>query len=365
MKLRILFVDDEPAVLEALSRVLRRQRSAWVVDLAPNWQIARAVMQETPPDVVVTNLYGPGGDGLSFLDEVRASTSAVRVLLTGECVRKDGIRAAGIVHQVLTKPCSASELIATLERIHTYLQLIPDGPDRQALAKLSALPLNVHRHRELLSALDDPEASLTEISQHVSRDVGLCSKVLQLANSSFFGGRTVTPSPVRAIGRIGLENLRSVLLADTLLEFFRYEVRSDFSFDAFHAHSVLTARIAAELFGKDEGREDLLLAALVHDIGKLALASVGRALWEPHHAEVGAFLLGSWGLPATVVLGVESHHRPHEGLPRAVHIASAIAHFLHSGDDLVLHLSPEFLENGRPGGEFSGWLARARTVVAG
>jgi HD-like signal output (HDOD) protein len=121
------------------------------------------------------------------------------------------------------------------------------------------------------------------------------------------------------------------------------------------AHSQLTAKIAMRLPAAPHTRDLAVMAALVHDVGKLVLATRSprhfvRALAEATreqvplfaaekqlmgvtHAEVGAYLLGIWGLPSPVVEAVAHHHDPDASLlndsldaPGIVHIANILAH---------------------------------------
>jgi putative nucleotidyltransferase with HDIG domain len=118
-------------------------------------------------------------------------------------------------------------------------------------------------------------------------------------------------------------------------------------------HSQLTAKIAASLLPPSPGRDAATIAGLLHDVGKLILATrsphqfaraiqgarvdklplyvVEQKLMGVSHAEVGAYLLGLWGLPAPVVEAVAHHHAPGK-IPSsaldavgAVHIANVLA----------------------------------------
>ena len=62
---QILFVDDEPKLLEALRRMLRRLRHEWDMEFVDGGQKALERLAETPFDVVVTDMRMPGMDGAS------------------------------------------------------------------------------------------------------------------------------------------------------------------------------------------------------------------------------------------------------------------------------------------------------------
>ncbi len=60
---RVLFVDDEPRILEGLRRMLRPQRHEWEMAFAPGGEAALAMMEASPFDVIVSDMRMPGIDG--------------------------------------------------------------------------------------------------------------------------------------------------------------------------------------------------------------------------------------------------------------------------------------------------------------
>jgi putative nucleotidyltransferase with HDIG domain len=125
-----------------------------------------------------------------------------------------------------------------------------------------------------------------------------------------------------------------------------------FSVEALQKHSLLTARVAKKATGLSPKADEVFAAAIVHDIGKMLLACgfpdrfaevvrLARERAEPMHvvepeifgathAEVGAFLLGMWGLPFAMVEAVAYHHHPElvtagdREVLIAVHLAEAL-----------------------------------------
>jgi len=111
---RILFVDYGPALLAGLQNVLHKDRRRWEMKFALGGQEALAALDATEFDCVVTDLRMPIVDGAAVLDAVRREHPMTRcVLLSGS----DSVQVAGDVDETLVKPCSASMLRATLERM--------------------------------------------------------------------------------------------------------------------------------------------------------------------------------------------------------------------------------------------------------
>jgi DNA-binding NtrC family response regulator len=113
---RILLVDDEPFLLEALSMLLRRQRPEWSLRLAAGSAEALDALAEEPADVVVSDLGMPGMDGAALLEHVsQAHPQAGRVLLSGLSAAEMRARGA-IAHVRLQKPCDTAKLCAAIEQ---------------------------------------------------------------------------------------------------------------------------------------------------------------------------------------------------------------------------------------------------------
>ena len=72
---RVLFVDDEPRILEGLRRMLRPQRHEWEMAFAPGGEAALAMMEASPFDVIVSDMRMPGMDGATLLCRVREHVS--------------------------------------------------------------------------------------------------------------------------------------------------------------------------------------------------------------------------------------------------------------------------------------------------
>ncbi len=113
---RILLVDDEPFILEALALLLRRQRPDWVVRLARGSQEALDALVAGPADVIVTDLGMPGMDGAALLERVSKTHPRVaRVLLSGLGAAE--LEAQGThAHVRLQKPCDTPTLCAAIEQ---------------------------------------------------------------------------------------------------------------------------------------------------------------------------------------------------------------------------------------------------------
>jgi YesN/AraC family two-component response regulator len=123
--IRLLIVDDEPAVLSALRRAMRRHFGAALeVETCSDPTLALAKLRDSRFDIVMSDLSMPGIDGLAFLNLASAiAPQAVRIVLTGSAdfaAAQRAINEAG-VFRFLTKPWSDAELrshlLAAIERV--------------------------------------------------------------------------------------------------------------------------------------------------------------------------------------------------------------------------------------------------------
>jgi putative nucleotidyltransferase with HDIG domain len=190
----------------------------------------------------------------------------------------------------------------------------------------------------------------------MSRDISMTAKLLQLVNSAFFGLRRHVSSPGEAVKLLGLDTMKALVLSVQIFSHFDHQQKGAFSLDVLWQHSLATStcakRIAQEQQSDKHVVDHAFMAGLLHDVGKLVLAAnlpelysaalvqaqtQGTTMWEAErallgttHAEVGAYLLGLWGLPDPIVEALAFHHCP-SACPdqrfsplTAVHIANAL-----------------------------------------
>jgi response regulator RpfG family c-di-GMP phosphodiesterase len=122
---KILFVDDEPNILQAYSRTLRRDfEIKTATSGAEGLEIASS---EGPFAVVVSDMRMPEMDGVEFLSRMkRQAPLTVRVMLTGNADQQTAIDAVnkGDVYRFLNKPCQPDKMAETLNTAVEYFQLI-------------------------------------------------------------------------------------------------------------------------------------------------------------------------------------------------------------------------------------------------
>ena len=355
-KQRILFVDDDPSVLEGLQRMLRPLRHEWDMLFCPSGEKALQVLESKPFDVIVSDMRMPGMDGAQLLQEVKNRyPTVVRIILSGHSDKTMILNSVRTAHQYLSKPCDPKTLKTTVSRACALQSLSKNMEIRALITTTGAVPALPSLYAELMEEINSPEFSLKRIAAVISQDVGMTAKILQLVNSAFFGLPRKISSPEEAVNYLGVETIKSLTLTIQVFSQFKIDLPL-FSHEALLAHCLETGTLArriAEAGGLDKETADItFLASMLHDVGKLILAvniperfteCLGQAKkgnkrqdvvemehFGSSHAEVGAYLLGLWGLPDLLVEAVAFHHRPSDCPAQSfntltvVHVADAL-----------------------------------------
>jgi len=355
MSKRILFVDDEPLVLAGLERSLHSMRKDWEMMFVSSGAEALEAMGHQSFDIIVTDMRMPGMDGAQLLEEVKKrSPQSLRMILSGQSDRETILRSVNPTHQYLSKPCEGDELKRRLMRAFALKDLLENPDVKGLVSKLDALPSLPSLYLELTEELQQPEPSLAKVAKLISADIAMTAKVLQLVNSAFFGLRCQVSKAYHAVELLGTDIVRALVLSTHVFSKFETDLLTQEDVLHLWEHSLGSAsyakRIAALEGCSQRMIDECFTAALLHDAGKLimayalrdqygkvieliqsrglGLAEAEREIFGCGHAEIGAYLFGLWGLPATITEAVAWHHQPSLSMQStfsavtAVHVAS-------------------------------------------
>lgn len=357
---KILFVDDEPNILEGLSRMLFPMRHTWGMAFAGSGEEALKRMANEPVDVIVTDMRMPGMDGASLLQRVMEDyPHTIRFVLSGQSDRETILRSVGPAHQFLAKPCNAEILKSSIERAFALRDLLGSKSIQNFVAHINSIPAMPELYRRLRLELQSEEASISSVAKIVESDLGMTAKILQLVNSAFFGIRQHVSSVTQAVSLLGLDTIKSlVLLIGVFTPAMSQKFPPGLSLEQIWRHGMMVGASALAIAREETNDKvvtnDAFTAGLLHDVGKLVLAEncgdefarvwthavdnqlqtdeVELETFGCNHAQVGAYMLGIWGLPDAVVEAVAFHHKPSEcllqgfGALAAVHVANVVDH---------------------------------------
>ncbi|MFO7760641.1 MAG: HDOD domain-containing protein [Thermodesulfobacteriota bacterium] len=394
---RVLFVDDEPNVLAGLRRMLHPLRKGLDMAFVESGREALEAMAEKAYDVVVVDMRMPGMSGDELLKKIQEQyPETIRLILTGQAHNEAMLRTVGVAHQVLDKPCEPERLKIVLHRACKLHQILTNKNLRQLVARIDSLPSLPSIYARVQRLLTDPESSVDDVAQCIASDVGMSAKVLQLVNSAFFGLFQQVGSPAQAVHLLGLDTIKSLVLSVQIFSQYEENNIKILSLDKLWKHSLATGtcakRIAeSECSGNKEIIDDAFISGLLHDVGKLVLAAnmpeeyhrvleladrekihhweAEKRILEASHAEVGAYLLGLWGLPSAVMEGVIYHHQPAAspekkfGPVTAVHSANFLDHEKNreGGEEIRCSLDRAYLANLGYENSLPGWRKSCST----
>jgi HD-like signal output (HDOD) protein len=375
--INILFVDDEPNILDGLQRMLRSMRHEWQMYFAEGGMAALELLEETPVDVIVSDMKMPGLDGAKLLSEVRERfPQIIRIILSGYSEKEMIMKSVGTTHQYLSKPCDPEILKATVKRVCALRDLLSDEHLRRLVSQMPNIPSLPTLYTALLDELAKNEPSTKKVGEIVKKDIGMTVKILQIVNSAFFGLRRRISDSNEAVEFLGLDTISSLTLGLGIISQLESTELSTVLLARLWEHSISVGILAHKIALSENPAVavDAFTAGLLHDIGEVVLAinlpkqffeaqklveeqNISRAdsekaVFETTHAEVGAYLIGLWGLPTQVVEAVAFHHTPCESGSEtfsaltAVHIANALQHTQSSDDPALLrpYYDFEYLE---------------------
>jgi len=378
---RILFVDDEPFVLEALQRMLHNMRGEWDMRFAGGGAEALRLMAESPAEVVVSDMRMPDINGAQLLNEImQLHPKTVRLILSGFADSEMIMQCVHGTHQFLSKPCGGETLRNVIRRALELDGWLNNNDLKALVSRLGTLPSVPALYFQILNELGSPNATLDKVGATIAQDPGMTAKMLQLVNSAFFGLRHQLTDPTEAVLQLGLETIKSLVLGIHVFSQLEMAKGTEFSTEKLWHHSLATAttarriaqlhrsqlhsggqepatattadRIAQMECGGRGTVEESFTAGLLHDVGRLvlvanlpdqyleacnrartegiALVAAEKAVFGASHAEVGGYLLGLWGLPIPLLEAAVFHHCPGKCQVKAftplttVHVANVL-----------------------------------------
>ena len=356
-RIRILFVDDDRDVLDGFKRVLFKMRKEWDMEFVTNGEEALDLLEKTPFDAVVSDIGMSGISGTELFRVTKEKHPEVaRIIISGSAGMDHLVKAVGIAHQFLLKPVNAELLKKTLSRVISLRNYLKDRRIKRIVNRMDSLPTQPQRHLELVEAIYN--ASIKEIAEIIKQDLAMTTKILQLVNSPFWGIKNRIEDIYHAVTLIGVDVLRALVLTLEIFAKFQLKgiLKDELNAVFNHSHDVAhyARLITLEITHDKTMANDSYMCGLIHDVGKLIVLSqftesyfsikerslnshrmpylVEREILEVDHSQLGAYLLGLWGLPEFLVETAAYHHNLEGYLcdefspVLAVHIADAIKH---------------------------------------
>jgi HD-like signal output (HDOD) protein/CheY-like chemotaxis protein len=340
---RVLFVDDEPRILDGLRRSLRAKRADWDMSFATSGAAALELLAHSPHDVIVSDMRMPKMDGAELLSHVGARHPEVaRVVLSGHTEAQAAIKVAIVGHRFLTKPSEADSLIGIITELLVRTSKDHHVECRRIAGGVRSLPSLAQHVDSLTALLQAPGVEVSHAVQATLHNVGLTTKLLQLSNSTFFRARQRNASVEAVVNALGVPMIQSLVGAGQVLWASpTWEPAITRYLGTAWRHAVATAYLV-ELMASPANRPYAQAAALLQDVGRLVCLASPPADSDPAvdvmaadwhgvpFRDVGLELLHLWGLPAPIVTAVAERDRHHQAAASGLGIAAVVrtAHLL-------------------------------------
>ncbi|MDR4505703.1 MAG: response regulator [Candidatus Scalindua sp.] len=334
---RILFVDDEPEILQEFKRMLQPMSREWGMSFAIGGEEALDFMSKSDFDVVVSDMRMPKMDGLELLNEVMERyPDVVRIVLSEDSDRDVLLQSVKCSHQHLKKPCNIDTVKYVITRTCKLKDLLQNEALRKIVTGIKKLPSLPALYGMIVKEMQSPDASIKKVGYIISQDVSMSAKILQVVNSAYFGLPRKISDPQQASVYLGIETLKALVLSVHVFSSFAEDTKLyGVSLREILGHCLLVGRLAKEIARSEKAEtnilEEALIAGVLHDIGKLILlqlpdqnrqveeliettgvssVELEYEVMKSSHAELGAYLLGLWGLPDSIIEIVAFHHNP-------------------------------------------------------
>jgi HD-like signal output (HDOD) protein len=350
----LLFVDDEPHILQGLKRMLRPFRKEWHMQFCSSGHEALKLLSQNEMDVVVTDMRMPEMDGAELLEQVKSLyPNIVRIILSGQSNKELILKSVKPAHQFLSKPCNPENLKRTIKKALDLRDLLKNEQVSNLISQIETLPSLPTLYIEIIDKLNNQNSSLTDIAGIIKKDVSMTAEILKLLNSSFFGFTNKISNIEQSVSLLGMNMIRTLVLSIKVFKQFPKQDQISISIDELWKHSffvgILTSTIVFDFTKDKELQEQAFTVGLLHDIGMIILASqlpqkykkayehafinqlpicVGEYKFlGASHAEVGAYLVGLWGFSDQVTEAIANHHLQHnysdeiDFLTLATHVA--------------------------------------------
>jgi HD-like signal output (HDOD) protein/CheY-like chemotaxis protein len=334
---RIVFVDDEPNVLMGLKRMLRPMRREWDMAFVSGGREALELMTKEPFDLVVSDMRMPGMTGVDLLTEVMDRyPQTIRFILSGQADRESILRSIGPTHQYLSKPCDPEVLRKAVAGAFALRDILHNPTLVRLVSQIRTIPSLPDLYLKFQELIRADDSSIQAIGALVEQDAGMSAKIMQLVNSAFFGLRVSATNAAQAVSLLGLDVVRALTLLSHVFGTAEDPALPGLTLAGLQRHSLAVGNYARSMCRceriKTVPPDDAYMAGVLHDVGLLVLmtnraddyrqvlATAGtaeltiteaeRAVFGASHAEVGAYLLGIWGLPHPIVEATAFHHEP-------------------------------------------------------
>jgi HD-like signal output (HDOD) protein len=331
---KILLVDDDQGPLAQLQTELKVISSDWDVVLANSGKEAVDVLRQNHVHVTITDLGMPGMNGVELLELIQAECpNCMRIAIVDQKDVHTYQRVALTAHQFIPKPWNAKDVASKIYQLNGLSNMLKQEGIQALVNRIGRLPSQSSAYMSLISELNRPEINLDNAARIISTDISMTAKLLQLVNSAYFGLPREIHEVSQAIFYLGTDTIRDLALSIQIFSQFDQKALEAAGLGRLWDHSLQVATLSRVIASSITNEKDLIASAftagLLHDIGKLVIGTAyptfyssitgnhpSSLFWleeekrrfDSSHADIGAYLLGIWGIPPAILISVSNHH---------------------------------------------------------
>lgn len=213
---KILFVDDDKSILKSLDRLF--MDTDYEIEKAEGGKEALELLAVNNFDLVVSDMRMPVMDGYEFLSKVKQLyPNIMRIMLSGYSEEEVVFEALkkNIAKLYIFKPWKNEELLKIVEHIFQTEDTLKGNNLLMLINNIDHLPTIKQSFNRIINLIEK-DADVLNISREIESDQAVAMKILQVANSAFYG--TKTGSVQQAVSFIGLKNTRNLVLSTSIID---------------------------------------------------------------------------------------------------------------------------------------------------
>jgi HD-like signal output (HDOD) protein len=356
---RILLIDNEVQVLKDLTRLF--EGTEYEVVTAQSGAEALEKLQYESVKMVVSDVRMPDMDGYELLAKIKAMFPKImRVILCGYSDEQIVFKALqkNIAKLYILKPWEDEKFRNLVEQMFETERILGNTNLLSLINNIENLPTIQTNYQRIIDLIDDRDADISRIAFHIEKDASISAKILQVANSAFYGMKS--GSVRQAVSYIGLDNTKKLILSTSIIDVMNESGPSGKAIDSIWKQSFLSNRLLAFIYERHLGRkvpDAYSTAALLQNIGmifflkyfkteylklrqfaqknKVEERKLEKDIFNASHTEVGGYLLQWWDLPYPIIEAALFHHDP---LDKSV-INRELLYCTHIANEYALEMS--------------------------
>ncbi len=359
----LLFVGGDELWLGQTQRDLTCLQANWKCELAPD--CGQAVEKWAGGSFDTLVLDSKVADGAKLFKALE--TELAQSICLVRCQTLDRATAAvwkGTGATLVPEAADAATLLSTIKRSACIQDWMGNEAIKKLVSQIRKLPAQPKLHTEVTNELKSENGSMDVVGRLISHEPVMSAKILQVVNSAFFGLTREVSDPTECVMVLGAERIKALILLAGVFSQYAASKCPGFAPEPVWGHSIQVGAFARAIALAETKNartaEAAFTAGLLHDIGKLILAGNLPEMYDTvqklkvsknitareaemeilgtSHAELGACLLATWGLPLPILEAIAWHHEPGRSdekgfsLLAAVHAANIFAQESQTGE---------------------------------